>query len=237
MAGMPPISELSENLGKLYSSVATVSLDGVEHEIPIQYERLSSDRMSVEQIADRAADRYHNDLAMRLAEAIATEKSKLVDSAVYVIGTSDPNVCKIGIASNPSKRLAGLQCARHDEINVKALFWSMDGKAQGLEQLSLRIASKMGLRLKGEWVALDAAGATTLISAVVASMASPFADSSMWIRNRKALSESKRLLAEARNDNAVPSGHRIISLYDDPLALVSGTRGRSARRRSGAQYT
>lgn len=216
---------LNSPLGELYPAVSRVRLNNVDTKIRLSFERLPQDRERADDIALASCDRQPIEDACRVAAAISEERGARSEDAVYVIGPSERSACKIGLASDPLKRLAELQTGSPERLKVFALFWSMDRQAKLLESLALRVASDMGLRIRGEWVRLVPAEAAKLVAAVASGMGASFADSAMWMRNRHRLVEAKRNLREGReSQNVMYLGGRIIARYGDDLAISDKRR-------------
>ena len=77
-------------------------------------------------------------------------------SSLYFAAVEGKNICKIGIAGNPFTRLPGIQTGCWLKLKLKALFWFPDiGDAAVVEASALKMARDEGVRLEGEWVALD----------------------------------------------------------------------------------
>lgn len=120
---------------------------------------LSSDDIAspIKQCMDRAAIVRASEIAQKAASAEADGWPR----SVYVIGPADDvGFNKIGITRDPFYRLDALQTGNWHKLEIKALLWTM--VATTLEAAALNLATEIGARSIGEWVELDAIGATGL---------------------------------------------------------------------------
>jgi hypothetical protein len=89
---------------------------------------------------------------------------------IYVLATigkaGNCSPVKIGIASNPEKRLASIQTACPNPIRVQTFFGPMDrGLARAIEQEVHKFSAKR--KLHGEWFDHDPAEAAGLVEDVI----------------------------------------------------------------------
>jgi T5orf172 domain len=76
---------------------------------------------------------------------------------IYVIGTyADPDICKIGLALEPKKRLAQLQTGAHEKLFIAATF---ECESREIARHRERQAHKTfdGCRTSGEWFGISPA--------------------------------------------------------------------------------
>jgi hypothetical protein len=110
-------------------------------------------------LAKRAiADRASGEQALKLSAELYRVKPDFMAhyACVYVVADEAPDRCKIGIAVNPFKRLISLQSGNWRLLTLRSLFWfpSFDHAAMH-EYAALQFAKKHGVRIRGEWVALN----------------------------------------------------------------------------------
>lgn len=191
MAKKTIITDPDPKIASFVTLPRTVPIGGVGILVDVETEYLDKKKADVEAFAEACTVPGDIRLSLDVAERAGDEKGALCDTAIYLIGPRNAKVTKIGIASNPGARLRGLQVANHEELFIHGLFWIMEGSAQGIEQLSLRVAAKMGKRIRGEWVSLAPEGAAYIVASVIHSANVKAASSAMWIRNRQALRVAK----------------------------------------------
>lgn len=89
---------------------------------------------------------------------------------IYVVEESDPNAdesaLKIGVATNPDYRLAGMQCGNPRPLHIVSRIPVRD------RSIALSVERRVHLRLtryriRGEWFRLDQASAIKVIAEVV----------------------------------------------------------------------
>lgn len=73
------------------------------------------------------------------------------EKAVYVIQVEDDPICKIGISSNPLRRLSDLRQSHYRELSLYAVIFCPTRKSGSIEQTVLARAGTD--RLMGEWIA------------------------------------------------------------------------------------
>ena len=190
-------------LGKPFQTVTEIPLGDDVVAKPITLERASISDAEIGIFASATAEPQSISRAMQVRDAIAGEGLGVaIDAAVYVVGIRGRNVCKIGVAANPTRRIWDLQRGSADKLEVFSLVWALNGGAYSLEALCLKVAKKLGLRLHGEWVSLDASSATTLVATVASSMETAFADSAMWLRNRVRIANAKAMVVSGLETEA-----------------------------------
>ncbi|WP_164903241.1 GIY-YIG nuclease family protein [Rhizobium leguminosarum] len=74
--------------------------------------------------------------------------------AVYVVGTAYPSCVKVGMATDPTARLAQLQTGNHERLFLHRVFWThREQDASALEQRAHSFLQSKTDRLVGEWFA------------------------------------------------------------------------------------
>jgi hypothetical protein len=119
--------------------------------------------------------------ACDLAARIHRDKHYL-DSACYVVGPDDAEICKIGVAGHPIKRLDGLQCGNWHDLKIHGLCWFESGSVVA-EQTALAAAKEMGISVRGEWVMAAPRDAVELVLKAARYKALKCADSGAWLNN------------------------------------------------------
>jgi hypothetical protein len=103
--------------------------------------------------------------------------------ALYVFGVGDLPVAKIGVSHCPISRLEQIQREHWADISVYAIAWCGNGKSETIEQTALAAADEMGVKLRGEWVAMEPAEAFELILKSARYTGHPICDSATWLDN------------------------------------------------------
>lgn len=185
------LNTISRSSGLLASTVeverSALSRCGGVVSLKVKAQYLSSKIASAEDFAEAAAHWKDNELAAERYYAEQKNGWPACDEAVYVIAPQGADHAKIGISANPLNRLRGLVASNWEPVFICALFWVVEGSAFGLEQLSLRLATKSGLEKRGEWIGTNAAGAAYIVGAAAHSLNMKVADSGMWMRQRDEL--------------------------------------------------
>jgi len=140
-------------------------------------------------------------IACALARSLTGEAGAKAEQAVYVIGTDDPNISKIGVAGDPSKRFKSLQTANAKKLRISGLLWSYFSARQ-IEYLALKNAGKAGKRIRGEWVEMSPDEAMLLVAEAAEELRSMVADSGMWVRNRNRIRDAAIEYRQAEFDRA-----------------------------------
>ncbi len=183
MAASPHISNQLSNLAAILPILRPVRSGVKDVWIDIGLEVFDPHSFSPFMVALSMAARDDIKIACALAGSLTREMGAKAEQAVYVMGTTDPNVSKIGIAGDPAKRLKNLQTANWSGLKISGLLWSYYSARQ-IEQRALKSAAKSGKRLNGEWVAMSPDEAMLLIAECAEQLSSKVADSGMWVRNR-----------------------------------------------------
>lgn len=104
-------------------------------------------------------------------------------SGLYVIGVEGIPVSKIGISHCPVLRRDCLQQNHWADLTLHAVMWSCVNKAETIEKTALSAAEEMGVRLNGEWVAMEPSEAFELLLKAARYTSIPVCDSSTWMMN------------------------------------------------------
>ncbi len=199
MASQPYISLVPSNLATFETVRQPIRFEGKDVWIDVDLEVLSPAERDPFMVALAMSDRPAMSLACSVSRAMSKELGCKSEQSVYVIGTSDRNVSKIGLAGSPGSRFKELQGANWADLHIAGLLWAY-GSARLIEHRALKTATEMGKRLNGEWVALSPDEATLLVAEAACSFRSTIADSGMWVRNRNRVAEArnayKKLMAE-----------------------------------------
>lgn len=92
--------------------------------------------------------------ALGMLEAVAEGKRNKTGfaKAVYVINVDGDPITKIGVSTNPIRRLADLQAGHYRELRLHAVVFCPKHNSVKIEQEVLGRAVEKGTRLCGEWV-------------------------------------------------------------------------------------
>lgn len=121
----------------------------------------------------------------KFAYAVADPNEKRIEQAVYVIAVDGLPVSKIGVTTNPTLRLEQLQQSHWAGLSIYSLLWSPGRKAEKVEADALAAASEMGVRLRGEWVAMEPEEALETVLKSGRFNKAPLCDGSTWVKNWK----------------------------------------------------
>lgn len=157
-------------------------IDGREVVAPV--ERLNPKVLSETEIAARCGSKRFNEKVLS-ACGMRYGPMPSSDEAVYVIGNASRTAVKIGVSRNPLGRLLALQGGSHEQLKVTHLFWTTRKEAYGLEKFALRVAGKVGKRLKGEWTDFSPEEAAHLIAVLIVEAGLGVSDSSLYRRAMK----------------------------------------------------
>lgn len=165
------------------------SLGHGKETMPVLAEHFDLDKAKAEDMAALCMD---SDLAIKAAEICAAAHKTGADSpptekAVYIIDAPDKGAAKIGIAKRPLARLATLQSSCFTTLELRGLFWCVDGQSEKLEFQALRAARQAGLGLRGEWFEASPELLGLVVATVAATLKLKVADSAMWLRQREAI--------------------------------------------------
>lgn len=114
------------------------------------------------------------------------------EDCVYLIGNESGTACKIGKAKSPGKRLDTLQVGSWEPLQIHALFWSMETKAQAIEHASLWAAREAGLAIRGEWFKASPEELAMIIVEECRRVRTRISSSHMFIRHRQMVAQSLR---------------------------------------------
>jgi hypothetical protein len=206
------ISPKTKSFARELIVTRSVVVRRVAHEVQVKAEFIDRLACDPEDIAETCMDPTGVRMAIEARALAESEKPAPPETAIYIVSPEGyPNICKIGVAA---KRLPMLQCGCWAELSVKGLFWVVEGSAFGVEKLSHRIADKMGKRLKGEWVEMDAAGAGYVVASVIHSVERvKVCDSWMWLRHRAEVMRERALLQRSVEESDGPTlGYRRANL-------------------------
>lgn len=106
--------------------------------------------------------------------------------AVYAIEAGAYGFCKVGLTSEPLKRLKTLQVAHWADLRIASLVWTTYRQAVEIEKLVLKAGKEMGIGANGEWLATDSAEVAELCIKAARYSNSLIADSGAAIRNLNA---------------------------------------------------
>ncbi len=224
MTEQPYIELCVSPLARLFTSIVTIGVGDESIEVPVKLEAYDAKLATVDDMVAAFMDPE----AIRLSGLVGHELSRAhgaeTDCAVYVIAKPGAPASKIGRAVSPIARLGGIQTAHWDEVKLFATCWAPTKIAYGLESLSLRLAAKVGRKLKGEWVEGSPEDVTYLIAAAAHSVNAPIADGRMWLRNRRRIMLVRSEYSERSAKGKVgPTMRR--ALHGDQLALKHVTMG------------
>lgn len=121
--------------------------------------------------------------AVGFAETVNKSEGSKTEAALYVIGVEGMPVAKLGVTTQPASRLSTLQGAHWAPLYIHALIWGPTRKAETVEQTALQAAEEMGVRLMGEWVAMNVDEALELALKAGRYRNTPLCDSMTWLSN------------------------------------------------------
>lgn len=158
-------------------------IDG--RDVPLDVDRLNLKVLNAQEVAHLCSDSKSNRKAAMVCSLAYTEVKGL-DAVVYVATTASRKASKVGLSNNPYKRMEQLQVGSHEQLSFTHLFWLPRACAKGLERFTLRVAGRLGARLSGEWVDLQADELATMIATLAVEGNMPLATSEMFTRNMAA---------------------------------------------------
>jgi hypothetical protein len=157
-----------------------VEMDG--REIAFEAVRLSKAEACVDSLVAECGNPTWNKRAALLATG-KLKGAKGFDSAVYVVTPASRLVSKVGITTNPIKRMEALQCGSHEQLVMTHTFWLPRKAAIGVEKLTLRVLGRLGARLMSEWCNYSPEEAAAAIAAVATQGAFALATPQMYVAN------------------------------------------------------
>lgn len=167
--------------------------NGEQRMLEVETEYMEPRRASPEDFAEAGTNWRDVEEAANRCFAEHKTGNRQPEGVVYLIAPKDASYCKIGTTTNPIKRLREIQICCWEKLYIQGLYWVLEGPAIGLEQLSLRVARKTGLEVRGEWVGTNPAGAAYIVgSAAHSSWQFKIQDSAMWVRQRDMLLSTAR---------------------------------------------
>jgi hypothetical protein len=110
---------------------------------------------------------------------------QIKEAAIYVIGTADRKMSKVGVAVNPAMRIKALQCGCPVDLKIHALFWIVEGEPVTYEKTIHKVAAEMGYNVKREWIETSPSEAALLVATLLHKLDAKVADSAMWVRQRE----------------------------------------------------
>lgn len=162
------------------------NLDGViTKAMPVMTEVFDTDNPL--DIAGRCMDAEMVEAAAKIAN-----KSKAFfadcpppEVAVYVLAPESNVAAKIGVANNPTSRLASLQTAHFEKLSLRALFWCQNQTdAFALECQAHKDLARHAER-RSEWFATDPVTAVISVAETALKSGLRIASSEMWMRHRQ----------------------------------------------------
>lgn len=102
---------------------------------------------------------------------------------LYVVGVDGIPVSKIGVSRCPVLRRDCLQQNHWADLSLHAVLWCCVKKAETIEGTALKAAEEMGVRLNGEWVAMEPSEALELLLKAARYTKLPVCDSATWMAN------------------------------------------------------
>jgi hypothetical protein len=119
------------------------------------------------------------------AERASAGESPDWDTAVYIASPINGFASKIGVSRDLPHRLSLLQTGSCHPLEFSHLFWMKNKAAFGIEAIALRVMSRLGKRLAGEWVDANPEEAASAVAAVLLSSSVSFSSSGMFLKNTK----------------------------------------------------
>jgi hypothetical protein len=158
---------------------------GGQFEVDIQADYFDPSKCEPEDIARECSRASHNSLAAKICSGSEMPPD---EGLVYVIAERDGDHCKIGVATDPIKRLRGIQTGNPRPLAIFSLFWMVASDPYRLELTSHNVARELGVMACGEWVKCPAAEAAMIVAAVAHSDEFvKVASSALWMKQRSRL--------------------------------------------------
>lgn len=182
---------MAENFDIPVSAISPVSREDVkfqygEHgEVSYSARFLNRSRILPERLLNICGNKKSMLSAMTLSNSLVSSFSEHLSACVYIIGADELNASKVGVSQNPAKRISELQTASPYKLMPHYLFWMPLPHCFGIEKLSHRVASKLDLALKGEWMKGRPEAAGMVVASVITEANVRVCSSGMHLRNMK----------------------------------------------------
>jgi hypothetical protein len=96
-----------------------------ERTVELEAEYLDPKKANCEDFAEACMIQREAIAAGKVCAEAIRDGSVPGETAVYIIGKEDAEICKICVSNNPQMRLSNLQMAHWDELYIYGLFWGI----------------------------------------------------------------------------------------------------------------
>lgn len=157
--------------------------------------------------------------AMVLSSKLSSSFPEVLNACVYVISADNLSATKIGVSRNPAQRIVSLQTSSPYKLDPHYLFWMPLAQCYGIESLSHRIASQLGVALNGEWVKGRAEVAGMIVASVITETNVQVCSSGMHIENTNAMLDCIKNLTGERPSYGYKKTHWEKMFRCDPTTI------------------
>lgn len=203
---------MAENASAKFIQSSRRGLEGINHhfDLSADHEPCIDLCLSEKGLAD----------ALGLLRA-ASESSRVAGfaKAIYVIQVADDPICKIGVSSDPTRRVVDLQGSHYRELFLYGVVFCPTHKSVTIEQDVLSRAQDAGDRLMGEWIAAEPRAVMRMIFESAKDKRVPICDGRTWF-DYKVQRTKAEYTARNNMSRCFPHGRRPSQYEDERRAAL-----------------